>query len=264
MFPRFEQKAVVPWGWWLRARDNGIEDPDGNMWESVRQAFWEGHLRFPASHLVAEQLELLLRVLAAIDARCGLPEESRHDLFGGDMLFWRYYRCWLSSVGLTERLPSGDSLGSPLSDEGRSVLAMLIATRDPEMVTVPLSRVLDAVRAAGQTVADDEREEALRLFERGVSAMPHVFARERLNRHFLVTLTGLDTIARMPMRKVVWSKSFPDETVRDDFFAWIADRVDRWEDWYRLAYSRGADGLTQHLLGLFALRLSNGGDTGTE
>jgi hypothetical protein len=257
VFPRFEREQVLPWGWWLRVVRNGIEDADGKLWDSVRHAFWEGHMHFPAMHLVAEQLELLLRVLAAIDTRCGLPEESRHDLFQGDMLFWRYYRCWLFSTGLTVGKPGDDSLGAPLSEEGRSVLAMLLATRDPEMATVPLSRVLDAVRAAGRTQADDEREEALGLFERGVNRMPYVFAREQLNKHYLVTLTGLDTVARMPTRKIVWSQAFPDQSVRDDFFGWIAERVDRWEDWYRFAYEGGAHKLTQHLLGLFALHLSN-------
>lgn len=257
MSPRFDREPALPWGWWLRVVGDGIEDADGSLWGSVREAFWEGHLRFPSERFAPEQLELLLRVLAAIDTRRGSPEESCHDLFSGDMLFWRYYRSWLSSAGLTEGKPDGHPLEAPLSEEGRSVLAMLLATRDPEMATIPLSRVLDAVRAAGRTPADDEREEALRVFERGVNRMPIVFAREKLGKHFLVTLTGLDTVARMPTRKIVWSQAFPDEAVRDDFFGWIAERVDRWEDWYRFAYEGGAHKLTQHLLGLFALHLSS-------
>jgi hypothetical protein len=36
---------------------------------------------------------------------------------------------------------------------------------------------------------------------------------------YLVTLTGLGTIARTPMHKVFWSQSFPNGFVRDDFFA---------------------------------------------
>lgn len=74
----------------------------------------------------------------------------------------------------------------------------------------------------------------------------------------MVTLTGLDTYARMPMRKVVWSQAFADERVRDDFFAWIAVRVGRWEDWGAMAFRKGADALTSHLLGLFAAGLSAG------
>ncbi len=63
----------------------------------------------------------------------------------------------------------------------------------------------------------------------------------------------------MPIRKVVWSQGFPDARVRDDFFAWLAERVDRWESWGRLAYSKSADALTRHLLGLLAARLGGGG-----
>ena len=62
--------------------------------------------------------------------------------------------------------------------------------------------------------------------------------------------------ARMPLRKVVWSSSFPDERIRDDFFAWLAERVDRWEHWGGLAYRKGADALTAHFLSLFAAELS--------
>lgn len=55
---------------------------------------------------------------------------------------------------------------------------------------------------------------------------------------------------------MIWSQSFADADVRDDFFAWAAQRVDRWEDWGATAYSKGADALTTHLLGLFAASLS--------
>ena len=249
-------QTVPPWGWWLRVNRGSIEDGEGRLWGSVRQAYWEGHLGFPSTHLVPEQLELLLRVLIGIDRHWFTPSEAKHDLFGGDMLFWRYYQCWLSSVGLLVAGPEIDPLSATLSDEGRSVLAMLQATRDPEWIPLPFASVLDIVRNADRSAADDERERALRIFERGVTRLPHLFARETVHQRHLVTLTGLDTVARMPIRKVVWSQSFPDAGVRDDFFAWLAERVDRWEDWGKLAYFKGADALTQHLLSLFAARLS--------
>lgn len=59
----------------------------------------------------------------------------------------------------------------------------------------------------------------------------------------------------MPLRRVMWSVSFPDAGVRDDFFGWLAGRVDRWEDWGSMAHRQGADALTRHLLGLLAARL---------
>lgn len=247
---------VLPWGWQLRAVDGAVEDAEGRQWSGVRQAFWEGHLGFPHAHFVPEQLELLLRVLGAIDQVWVAANERKHDLFGGDMLFWRFYQCWLWSVGLLESGSRVDPLGASLSDEGRSVLAMLQATREPGWVALPFASVLDAVRMAGCDIADDEREAALRAFEGGVSLLAYLFAREVIGGRHVVTLTGMDWVARMPMRKVVWSQAFPDARVRDDFFAWIAVRVGRWGDWGALAYSKGADALTSHLLGLFAAGLS--------
>jgi hypothetical protein len=248
--------TALPWGWWLRVVGSSIEDSQGRRWNSVRQAFWEGELGFPPTHVVPEQLELLLRVLTAIDRHWVTADESKHDLFGGDMLFWRFYQCWLSSVGLLGPDPRVDPLSAALSDEGRSVLLMLQATREPAWIPLPFAAVIDAVRGADRTAADDQRERALRAFEQGVTRLPHLFARESVHTRQLVTLTGLDTVARMPMRKVVWSLSFPEARARDDFFAWLAERVDRWEDWGKIAYSKGADALTQHLLGLLATKLT--------
>lgn len=248
--------TVLPWGWWLRVKGDVIEDVEGREWRSVREAFWEGELGFPATRFVAEQVELLFRVLANIERHWITSDETEQDLFDGDMSSWRFYRCWLCSVGLLNVQPPVAPLSAGLSDKGRSVLLMLQATREPEWIQLPFASVLAAVRDVDRTEADDEREQVLRAFERGITRLPHLFARESVHGQHILTLTGLDTNARMPMRKVVWSLSFPHARVRDDFFAWLAERVHRWEDWGELAYSKGADALTQHLLGLFAERLS--------
>ncbi len=244
----------MPWGWWLRVVDGRLQDPEGNKWSSVRDAFWRGRLGFPETHIALEQHELLLRVLMSIDRPFGDGVERNHDLFGGDMAAWRFYMCWLHSVGLTSPTTGQWSFNGPLSPEGRSVLAMLQATRDPGHAVLSFSAVLEAVRAAGRTAADFDREQSLRLFERGVVRLQFLFAREMLAGRPVVTLTGLGD-GRMPLRRVIWSLSFPVEDVRDNFFAWLAQRVDRWEDWGGMAYRKGADALTTHLLGLFAARL---------
>jgi len=158
---------------------------------------------------------------------------------------------------LVEERRGATSFTSPLTDEGRSVLLMLQATREPEWINLPFGRVLKAVRQADRTGADDEREQALRIFERAVTDLPFLFARETINGLHIVTLTGLDANARMPLRKVVWSLSFPEARLRDDFFGWLADRVNRWADWGGLAYSRGADALSQHLLALLAVGMQD-------
>ena len=248
--------ADLPWGWNLRVNGDFVEDADGRRWRSVREAFWVGNLGFPPAHYVAEQHELLSRVLEAKDARWHHGLESSNDLFGGDWVFWRFYSCWLSTVGLLDVTCPRSVGDASLSDLGRSVLLMLRATREPQWMSLPISDVIAAVRYAGRTMADEERERALRNFERQVAHLPSVFARESLPKLHLVTLTGIGTGARMPMKRVIWSQSFSDERVRDDFFAWLAERLDRWEDWSNLAFSSGAAALTQHLFGLFVARFA--------
>lgn len=255
----------LPWGWWLRAKGHALEDEQGRKWDSVRDAFWNGELRFPDIHVAPEQHELLLRVLTAIDGHWYGAGERRTDIFDGDPLFWRFYMCWLASVGLTQADRANGSgfrmnaLEAPLTDEGRSVMMMLQATRDPAFEPLPMAEVVDAIVSASNGPAERDREAALRAFEREVVGRRHVFAREDVGSSRLVTLTGIGSGpgARMPVRRVVWSQSFPDARARDDLFAWLATRVARWDDWGDMAYRRGADALTAHL---FALHVTASGD----
>lgn len=247
---RGKLEANLPWGWWLRVRGHVLEDEQGRRWSSVRDAFWQGLLGFPPVHFAPEQHELLLRVLASHDRQWAGGVERQHDLFDGDMASWRFYMCWLASIGLTEPTPQVTALSAPLSALGRSVLAMLQATREPGWAPLPFRDVKKAVRSAGATEADESREAALKAFERGVALLPYVFARERVHHSHVLTLTGARSEARLPLRRVMWSQSFPDPKTRDDFFAWIAERVDRWEDWGEMAYRQGAAALTQHFLKL--------------
>lgn len=244
----------LPWGWWLRVNGSVIEDEQGRTWRSVRDAYWQGELRFPAVHFAPEQHELVTRVLTAIHARWYAADERQYDLFDGDMMFWRFYQCWLGSIGLLE-MSSGpwgpsDPLDAPLSAEGRSVMLMLQATREPEWERLPMGDVIEAVAAARRGAADEERDRALQSFEQSLGLRRHVFARERVGRSLLVTLTGMAVEGRMPTRRVSWSQSFTDARGRDDFFAWLAVRIERWDDWGEIAHRRGAGALTRHLLGL--------------
>ena len=109
----------LPWGWWLRVRDGVLEDEDGRTWRSVRDAFWQGELNFPDVHFAPEQHELLLRALSALDSPCSDANESRHDLFSGDMLFWRFYQCCsMAQVDWRGRGFDGKALGYLLVQNG--------------------------------------------------------------------------------------------------------------------------------------------------
>lgn len=140
-------------------------------------------------------------MLSAIDARWFGSSENKHDLFNGDMLFWRFYQCWLASIGMLQLGGLENALDAPLSREGRSVMLMLQATREPEWEGLPIPDVIAAV-AASRDDSDAERERAFHAFESQVGFRRHVFAREAVGRLHQVTLTGVATDARMPTRRV--------------------------------------------------------------
>ena len=179
----------LPWGWWLRANPRGYEDAAGRHWASVRDAFWEGELGFPPVHFAPEQHELMLRVMTAINASW-FGTESNHDVFGGDMMFWRFYQCWLASIGMVETSEGRNVFDGVLSSLGKSVLMMLQATREPEFERLPMAAVVAAV-SASKGLDAEARERALITFEQQVGFRRHLFARENLGRRYLVTLTGL-------------------------------------------------------------------------
>lgn len=247
----------LPWGWWLRANGSLLEDQDGNRWRSVRDAFWRGRMNFPFHDVVPEQIELLLRVLSAINQRWLNSSENRHDLFGGDMLFWRFYLCWLASTGLTDVGNGVGALSGPLSDEGHSAMLMLQATRDPAWITLPMKEVVAAVKGA-MLEPDRHHEAAFKQFESEVAFRRNVFAREEMGNQYLVTLTGFETTGRMPLRRVTWSAAFSDATSRDTLFIWLAERVDRWDDYAKIAYGDGASALTHHIFSLFLTEAARG------
>ncbi|RZK03353.1 MAG: hypothetical protein EOO76_02855 [Novosphingobium sp.] len=240
----FEGIGDRPWGWWLRANGSVIEDGDGGRWPSVLDAFWHGRLNMPKSNFAKEQLELMLRVMAAIERRPLRPAETHHDMFEGNFAFNRLYMLWLVSVGLAECEGRSSPLDAYLTDFGRSVLLLLQVTREPEWVDLPFTSVSAlAFRREG----DAAREASLRSFEHEVALRTYVFARERMQGDPSVTLTGMVEEGRVPIRRVIWSQKFPNPLARDDFFAWLAERVDRWDDWGTMAFRRGAGALTQHL-----------------
>jgi hypothetical protein len=215
-------------------------------------------------HYADEQQELLLRVLASIDERGLRGGSPSIDLFGGDAMMWRFYLCWLSSIGMLDMandsrpVPLNTPLDAGLSDDGRSVLLMLQLTRRPEWEPLPMREVVEAIARDRETNDDRHAEEALRAFERVVGRRRWTFARENLPGSFLATLIGLDTSARMPTLGVMWSLSFHEARHRDELFAWIAMHVDRWEDWGERAYRPGAHALTKHLM---SMKIAGGNST---
>lgn len=250
--PNSRRDQPLPWGSWLTQVGSRLEDGEGGSWRSVREAFWLGRLGFPSISFVPEQQELLLRVLSVIERGTDSGSEGRRDLFFGDMLFWRFYMCWLVSVRLVEADERGNPLNPRLTEEGLQVRLMLSATAEPAWAELPLADVVDAVSRAHHGGPEEAREAMLQSFEREAAARTTGFARKTVGRSFMVVLTGLRTEGRMPLRRTFWSLSFADRDDRDDFYGWLARRAHRWDDWAAMAYAKGADGLTQHLLTLMS------------
>lgn len=162
--------------------------------------------------------------------------------------------CWLKALGLTATVERGSALDADLSDEGKSVLLMLRATHDPEWIDLPFTTVVASAIFGARAESSAAQEQTFRAFEREVAVRPYVFARETIHGSPAVTLTCIATEGRMTLRRVIWSQRFSELPARDDFFAWLAERVDRWDDWGDKAYRRGGVALTQHLFAMLATR----------
>ncbi len=249
----------LPWGYWLHA-DGGhhplLIDGDGRRWSSVREAFWVGRLgmRVRDDRAMAEQLERMTAVLAAMSRRVIGVTEDVHDLFKGDAEYKRFYDLWLMREGLVASDQADNSHfsdgGRHVSSEGIAVLVMLASTRDPAVRFIP------AGRAAMDTITPPETAEAERAawldrVEEFAKRLPFRFVRKDLSGKPTVALIGDGLGENVPIRRTIWMQTFADTDGRDLFHVWLASRLDRWEAWGETAMSEGAPILTQHLFALY-------------
>ena len=240
----------LPWGYWLVASEDGewLYDEDGNAWDSVRDYLWTHRLRMghhPAN-AVEDQLEFLLAVLVAIDRRVVKTEERVRDLFDGLWHLQAFYAHWLEGVGLTSNNRVED-----LTQEGRAVLVMLASTRSAGSAPLPIGLPTLTPRMGldrGET--RDERERVLASQEAFARHLPYRFVRETIADRPGIKFMGIQIGSNVPLTRVLWSMSFLDEHARDRMFAWLAHRLDRWEEWGELAARKGARELSELLLQL--------------
>lgn len=241
----------LPWGYWLQTRDGVFVDEGGREWRSVREAFWVGRLGMrPLDHdygrekTMHEELERLTAVLAAQDRRILLGRESATDMFDGSHAFERFHSAWTWGFGLTDE--------QSLTVEGRAVLLMLVATRPYELGRLPVGP--DAMRAIiGADAGVEAREQWFAEIDAFARDLAFRFVRSEVGRSPCVELVGDDSTARMPTRRAFWSQGFRHEHDRDQLFAWLCERLDRWDDWGRLVAKRGAAEFQQHLVELLVL-----------
>lgn len=245
----------LPWGYWMVIDAYGdpdlpLVDEDGTRWDSLRSALWCGRLGMGGGvfRYAEEQQEFLLAVLVAIDRTVDSDSEAAKDLFDGDWNKAAHYGMWLEGHGLIEE---GKRLSNAaLTPEGRAIMAMLMATRDPALMAKPIGLASLATYAAMRPEPDREvMEEAIARAEASLPPMLIAFARHTVAGTPAVVLIG-PARSRIAVSETIWALQFDGEHERDLFYRWLLIRADRWERWARMVERQGAASLTRHFLSL--------------
>jgi len=233
----------LPWGHWLRQDPaiEGLVDEEGRVWPSVRHYLWEDRLGMFSTD---ENCELLLAVLHAMSNRWVTGEEAVHEFFIG---IWReanFFRQWLHGQDLNNVYG--------VTVEGYAIMSMLAATREidaPDLA--PLSfPTLHPWNGLDQGVTRQQRERIMAAQEALGRPLRYRFIREPVVNQPGIKLTGLELGANIPLTRVLWAMTFPDDYARDRMYAWIAHHLDRWQAWGEMAASDGSRALSEHLLQL--------------
>ena len=240
----------LPYGYWCIADPDGyphLIDEHGRRWPSLREYIWCGRLGMArgSNWEFTAMTEFLLAVLAAIDRRMVYIEERVDDLFAGAWDIARNYGAWLEGHKLAEGL-TGD-----LTPEGRAILVALASTRSAEAAPIPIGLPTVAPwRGLDGGDTQEERKRAFKVNAAFAENLPGRFIREQIGREWGIKLIGAPEGPNIPLGRVLWTMTFPDQYARDRLFAWLVHRIDRWEAWTALASKHGAQAFTEHILRL--------------
>lgn len=248
----------LPWGYWLRmaATNQGtvFVDEEGRPWSSLRDAFWCSRLGMKAisPSFQSEVLETMLVLLVNKTRGAGTRAEHPTDIFDGNRLLQTIFDLWLQREALLLQDESDGPWSSRPSAEGHSVMLMLAATRpQPVRAMRPTSASVRTLIQIG--IGPHSAEERMKEVERASAAWPAAFRRQTVGRTHCAVLEKRDVDAPVPVTRTVWTQRFNNEPARDVLYEWLCRRVDRWEDWARLAWSDSGSALTSHLLSLVVL-----------
>ncbi|KPF91883.1 hypothetical protein IP81_07395 [Novosphingobium sp. AAP83] len=250
-----QRNPKLPWGYWITIDTYGdpdlpLIDDNGVRWRSLRSALWKERLSMGYFDIFVfnEQLEFLLAVLVAIDRTLSTHSEAVNDLFGGDWHRGVHYSLWLEGHGLID---TGNVVPrAKLTPEGRAIMAMLMATRDPELMAKPIGLGSLATYAAIRPEPDRAAmEQAIARAEASLPPMPIAFARHTVDNAPAIVLIG-PARSRIAISETIWALQFDSEHVRDLFYRWLLSRADRWEHWSNIVQRQGAQALTRHFLSL--------------
>jgi hypothetical protein len=241
----------LPWGSWLTLDEDGVHDEHGNRWNSVRDALIVGRLKLSGTR-DDEQFELLTTFLLAVSRGVEAKLVEILDLFGGSREYYRFYRRWLTGRRI---LADDGGANDRLTDEGRSILLMLAATRPFEKGPLPVGN--DAMSAAPATDDSTGREAWFAEIAELAAKMPGRFLRREVGGRPMIVAMADGVGERMKLRRTLWSQAFGDAESRDTFHHWLCLRVHRWPDWIGDAWRGGQEELTARLLSLLAADLAS-------
>lgn len=249
----------LPWGTHLRLdRDAYVDDATGERWPSLRAALWNGRLGMPSHNDLPpdDLLELLHAVLATAVRRVPRPHEQAADLFDGSHMFHHSFHLWLLTTGLMT-LDEGGHQAIDVTDEGRSVLLMLIATR-PYDVRRGRPSAATVAQLAGLAPWSAPFEDRMRRLETEALRWDAAFLRREEMKSPAVVLARRSDDALRTMR-TVWTLRFDHVDQRDRFYAWLCVRLDLWQEWGELASEYGSAKLTHRLLTVMTAAMFDGG-----
>lgn len=244
----------LPWGYWLTSTgpvpgEPPLVDEDGTEWGSVREAFCVGRLGLgiPYGGWDRNVLDFLMSYMAIIDGRFVERDEKARDVFMGHRHFADFLEAFLFAAGLT------DQSAHQLTLEGRAVLQMLIATRTREDANEKIG--LDWIAATRTVAQASERRTAADLVEQReqvAARMAHRFKPDAIAGVPVVKLIGLRITEAVPVRSTLWTMAWPelDTHARNQFYLWLLERIDRWDDWSQMVTELGARALTEHFMKL--------------
>ncbi len=246
----------LPWGYWLELRpDYGnqstfVDRATGQTWRTLREAFWRGRLGMPNinDEPPPAELERLHAVLAATARRTMGTTEAADDLFDGSRSFASMYHIWLHTTGLVVR--------HELTNEGWSVLAMLHATRNPDVrAERPSAATIAQLSELG--LGPEDREARLRRVEQEAAKWDVNFYRD-VHAGRPAVILAVRTHGPVPPMKRIWEIGFATAEQRDRFYDWLCHRLDRWPFWCASASDFGAGALTHTLMVAMAASIEDG------
>lgn len=223
---------------------SGLMDEEGRVWPTLRDYLWIGRLGMTSSQAypVDEGCELLLAILHAMSNRMVFEEQAVQEFFLGIWREARHFLAWLQGQGLIE--------SREVTLEGRAVMRMLAATREidaPDLAPLDFP-TLHSWNWLERGITRQRRERVMKTQEALGRMLRYRFIRQAVAGKPAIALIGYEMGNNIPLCRVLWTLSFPDDHARDRLFGWLAHHLDRWQAWGELAADDGSRALSEHLL----------------